>query len=64
MSGLNEAIQEISGDPGIGLKLGSEERPEYYSPIAVSRTQNSRRLSLLPCRGNEKQQFLKAKKDP
>jgi AraC-like DNA-binding protein len=33
---LYNAIQEISGDPGIGLKLGSEERPEYYSPIAIA----------------------------
>jgi AraC-like DNA-binding protein len=36
MSALYDAIQEISGDPGIGLKLGSEERPEYYSPIAIA----------------------------
>jgi AraC-like DNA-binding protein len=33
---LYNAIQEVSGDPGIGLKLGSEERPEYYSPIAIA----------------------------
>src|SRR5437870_7984736 len=33
MFALYSAIHEISGDPGIGLKLGSEERPEYYSPI-------------------------------
>ena len=36
MSDLYAAIQEISGDPGIGLRLGSEERPEYYSPIAIA----------------------------
>ena len=27
---------EISGDPGIGLKLGSEERIERYDPIAIA----------------------------
>ena len=36
MSELYAAIQEISGDPGIGLRLGSEERPDYYSPIAIA----------------------------
>jgi len=36
MFALYSAILEISGDPGIGLKLGSEERPEYYSPIAIA----------------------------
>jgi AraC-like DNA-binding protein len=33
---LYGAIHEISGDPGIGLKLGSEQRPEHYSPIAIA----------------------------
>src|SRR5260370_42312051 len=32
---LYSAIHEISGDPGIGLKLGSEERIERYDPIAI-----------------------------
>src|SRR5436309_1522437 len=36
MFALYGAIHEISGDPGIGLKLGSEERPEHYSPIAIA----------------------------
>jgi len=36
MFALYNAIQEISADPGIGLKLGSEERPERYSPIAIA----------------------------
>src|SRR2546426_10983191 len=33
---LYDAIYEISGDPGIGLKLGSEERIERYDPIAIA----------------------------
>lgn len=33
---LYSAISEISTDPAIGLKLGSEERPERYSPIAIA----------------------------
>ncbi len=36
MSELYGAVLEISGDPGVGLKIGSEERPEYYSPIAIA----------------------------
>ena len=36
MFALHAAIREVSGDPGIGLKLGSDERPEYYSPIAIA----------------------------
>ncbi len=36
MFALYDAIHEISADAGIGLKLGSEERPEYYSPIAIA----------------------------
>jgi AraC-like DNA-binding protein len=36
MSALYNAVEEVSGDPGIGLKLGSEERPEYFSPIAIA----------------------------
>src|SRR5262245_54626870 len=33
---LFNAIQEVSGDPAIGLKLGSEERIERYDPIAIA----------------------------
>jgi AraC-like DNA-binding protein len=36
MFGLYRAIHEISGDPAIGLKLGSEERVERYSPTAIA----------------------------
>jgi AraC-like DNA-binding protein len=36
MFALYNAICEISGDPGIGLKLGSEERIERYDPIAIA----------------------------
>jgi AraC-like DNA-binding protein len=36
MFGLYDAIQEVSGDPAIGLKLGSEERIERYSPTAIA----------------------------
>jgi len=34
--GLYGAISEVSGDPAIGLKLGSEERIERYSPTAIA----------------------------
>ena len=30
------AIQEISADPGIGLKLGCEDRPQRYNPVAIA----------------------------
>lgn len=30
-----EALQHVSGDPAIGLKLGSEDRLERYSPTAI-----------------------------
>jgi AraC-like DNA-binding protein len=33
---LYRTIGEISVDPGIGLKLGSEERIERYDPIAIA----------------------------
>ena len=33
---LHRAIHDVSGNPVIGLKLGSEERPEHFSPIAIS----------------------------
>jgi AraC-like DNA-binding protein len=33
---LWRAIAEVSRDPAIGLKLGSEERVERYSPIAIA----------------------------
>lgn len=36
MRALYDAIAEVSGDPAIGLRLGSEERPENYSPIAIA----------------------------
>ena len=36
MFALYSAIHETSADAGIGLKLGSEERPERYSPIAIA----------------------------
>jgi AraC-like DNA-binding protein len=36
MFALYGAIHEISGDPAIGLKLGSEERIERYDPIAIA----------------------------
>ena len=36
MFGLYCAIAEVSGDPAIGLKLGSEERIERYNPTAIA----------------------------
>src|ERR1700719_3868508 len=33
---LYRAIFEVSGDPAIGLKLGTEDRIERYSPIAIA----------------------------
>lgn len=36
MFAFYKAIHEISGDLGIGLKLGSEERIERYDPIAIA----------------------------
>ena len=36
MFGLYRAIYEVSGDPAIGLKLGTEERIERYHPIAIA----------------------------
>src|SRR6266581_365327 len=36
MFALYTAIHEISADAAIGLKLGSEDRPEHYSPIAIA----------------------------
>jgi AraC-type transcriptional regulator len=36
MRALYDAIAQVSGDPAIGLRLGSEERPENYSPIAIA----------------------------
>jgi AraC-like DNA-binding protein len=36
MFALYSAIAEVSTDSAIGLKLGSEERPERYSPIAIA----------------------------
>src|SRR5208282_2158663 len=36
MFSLYAAIHDVSGDPGVGLKLGSEERIERYSPTAIA----------------------------
>ena len=36
MFALYTAIHEISADAGIGLKLGSEDRPERYNPVAIA----------------------------
>jgi AraC-like DNA-binding protein len=36
MFALYRAILEISGDPAIGLKIGTEDRIERYSPIAIA----------------------------
>jgi AraC-like DNA-binding protein len=36
MFALHSAIREIGRDPGIGLKLGSEERIERYAPISIA----------------------------
>jgi AraC-like DNA-binding protein len=33
---LHRGISEVSGDPAIGLKLGTEERVERYDPIAIA----------------------------
>jgi AraC-like DNA-binding protein len=35
MFALHAAIEQVSGDPAIGLKLGSGQRPEHYSPISI-----------------------------
>jgi AraC-like DNA-binding protein len=35
-SRVYSAVQKLSGDPAIGLKLGSEERIERYDPIAIA----------------------------
>src|ERR1700689_4428922 len=36
MFALHRAIYEVSSDPAIGLKLGTEERIERYDPIAIA----------------------------
>jgi AraC-like DNA-binding protein len=36
MFAFYNAVSEMSGDPGIGLKLGSEERIERYDPVAIA----------------------------
>jgi hypothetical protein len=33
---LHRGISELSADPAIGLKLGTEERVERYDPIAIA----------------------------
>ena len=32
---LYGAMHQVSGDPTIGLKLGTNQRPEHYSPIHI-----------------------------
>ena len=36
MRALYDGIAEVSGDQAVGIRLGSEERPENYSPIAIA----------------------------
>jgi AraC-like DNA-binding protein len=36
MFALYRAVHEVSGDPAIGLKLGTEERMERYDPVAIA----------------------------
>jgi AraC-like DNA-binding protein len=36
MFALYRGISDVSGDPAIGLKLGTEERIERYDPIAIA----------------------------
>ena len=36
MRRLYDAIAEVSGDQAVGMRLGAEERPENYSPIAIA----------------------------
>src|SRR5258706_1438114 len=36
MFALYHAIYEVSGDPAIALKLGTEERIERYDPIVIA----------------------------
>src|SRR3954466_9381681 len=36
MRALYDAIAEVSGDQAVGLRLGAEDRPENYSPIAIA----------------------------
>src|SRR5580692_10435851 len=36
MFAFYRAASEVSGDPGIGLKIGTEERAERYDPIAIA----------------------------
>ena len=36
MRALYNAVAKVSGDQAIGLKLGAEQRAEYYSPIAIA----------------------------
>lgn len=31
-----QSVREVSGDPAIGLKLGSEDRVERYNPISIT----------------------------
>jgi AraC-like DNA-binding protein len=36
MFAIYRAVSEVSGDPVIGLKIGTEERAERYDPIAIA----------------------------
>ncbi len=36
MFALYGSIEQISGDPTVGLTLGKDPRPEYYGPIAIA----------------------------
>jgi hypothetical protein len=36
MFALYHAIYEVSGDPAVALKLGTEERIERYDPIVIA----------------------------
>jgi len=46
---LYRGIAEISRDPAIGLKIGTEERMGRYHPIAIAAL--CTRSSATPCRG-------------
>lgn len=36
MFAIYESLSRVSGDPAIGLKIGTEERAERYDPIAIA----------------------------
>jgi AraC-like DNA-binding protein len=45
MFALHRAIHDVSGNPVIGLKLGSQERPEHFSPVAIAALQPALELN-------------------